>query len=120
MHRTFWEPFLLGTSTAVNSVAALISGVTPELGFRFKKKNPLLRFVYIHTENRHITFDRKSIYAGFCECIDTVDACINMYTKYAPSILDIIGFVDVGNRTVKHPDGTKSGDWRQALIEVRA
>lgn len=29
------------------------------------------------------------------------------------------GFVDVGNRTVQHPDGTKSGDWRQALIEVR-
>lgn len=69
MHRSFWEPFLLGTSTAVNSVAELISGVNPKLGFRFKKKNPLLRLVYIHTENRHITFARKSIYAGFCECM---------------------------------------------------
>ena len=45
-------------------------------------------------------------------CIDTVDVC--------PSMRDVVGFVDVGNRTIKHPDGTMSGDWRQALIEVRA
>ena len=68
-YRSFWEPFLLGNSTAVNSVAELISGVNPKFGFRFKKKNPLLRLVYIHTENRHVTFSRKSIYAGLCECM---------------------------------------------------
>ena len=41
------------------------------------------------------------------------------YFKIFPCIHGT-GFVDVGNRTVEHPDGTKSGDWRQALIEVRA
>ena len=73
-------------SVSVNFVIKLISG---ELGFRFKKAKPLTRLIFIHTENRHVTFSRTKIYAGF---------------------------VDVGNRTVLHPDGTKSGDWRQAIV----
>ena len=36
---------------------------------------------------------------------------------HSPS--DVIGFVDVGNRLIINPDGSKSGDWRQALVEVR-
>lgn len=35
-----------------------------------------------------------------------------------PSTLDVVGFVDVGNRTIVHRDGTRSGDWRQALIKA--
>lgn len=85
----FWEPFHLGTSISVNYVAKLISGVDPELGFRFKKVKPLLRLIFIHTENRHVTFSRSKIYAGF---------------------------VDVGNRTIINEDGTKGGDWRRALM----
>ena len=65
IHRCFWEPFRLGNSAAVNSVKRLISGVNPELGFRFKKTKPLLRLVFIHTENRNVTFARTKIYAGF-------------------------------------------------------
>ena len=65
IHRSFWEPFRLGNSAAVKSVAKLISGANPDLGFRFKKAKPLLRLVFIHTENRHVTFARTKIYAGF-------------------------------------------------------
>ena len=74
MHRAFWEPFRLGTSAAVNSVAKLISGTNPKLGFKFKKYQPLLRLVFIHTEDRHVTFARSKIYAGFClyEIVDVV------------------------------------------------
>ena len=68
----------------MNAVAKMVSGVNPKLGFRFKKIKPLLRFVFIHTETRHVTFSRKKIYAGF---------------------------VDVGNRTILNSDGTKTGDW---------
>ena len=82
--RSFWEPFHLGNSISVNAVAKMVSGVNPKLGFRFKKIKPLLRFVFIHTETRHVTFSRKKIYAGF---------------------------VDVGNRTILNSDGTKTGDW---------
>ena len=82
--RSFWEPFHLGNSISVNAVAKMISGVSPKLGFRFKKIKPLLRFVFIHTETRHVTFSRKKIYAGF---------------------------VAVGNRTILNKDGTKTGDW---------
>jgi len=78
--KAFWEPFLLGNSISASFVEKLISGVNPELGFRFKKSKPLLRFIFIHTENRHVTFSRNKIYAGF---------------------------VDVGNRTIIHPDGTR-------------
>ena len=65
IHRCFWEPFRLGNSAAVNSVKRLISGVNPQLGFRLKKTKPLLRLVFIHTENRNVTFVRTKIYAGF-------------------------------------------------------
>ena len=82
--RSFWEPFHLNNSVSVNAVAKMISGVNPTLGFRFKKVKPLLRFVFIHTETRNVTFSRKKIYAGF---------------------------VDVGNRTILNEDGTKTGDW---------
>lgn len=82
--RSFWEPFHLENSISVNAVAKMVSGVNPSLGFRMKKIKPLLRFVFIHTETRHVTFSRKKIYAGF---------------------------VDVGNRTILNKDGTKTGDW---------
>ena len=85
----FWEPFHLGTSISVNYVAKLCSGVDPELGFRFKKTKPLLRLIFIHTENRNETFSRNKIYAGF---------------------------VDVGNRTILLADGSKGGDWQRALM----
>ena len=49
----------------------------------------MLRLVYIHTENRHVTFSRNKIYAGF---------------------------VDVGNRTILHTDQPKAGDWKRALM----
>ena len=74
MHRSFWEPFHLGNSAAVNSVATLISGRNPKLGFRFKKAKPLLRLVYIHTEDRNVTFSRTKIYAGF-----DVHMCVGLF-----------------------------------------
>ena len=82
--RSFWEPFHLGNSISVNAVDRMVSGVNPILGFRFKKVKPLLRFVFIHTETRNVTFSRKKIYAGY---------------------------VDVGNRTILNDDGTRTGDW---------
>ena len=85
----FWEPFHLGTSISVNYVAKLISGVDPELGFRFLKAKPLLRLIFIHTENRNETFSRNKVYAGF---------------------------VDVGNRTILLADASKGRDWQRALM----
>ena len=56
----------------------MISGTDPTLGFRLAKYKPLLRLIYIHSENRMTTFSRQKIYAGF---------------------------FDVGNRLMLWPDG---------------